>query len=234
MADQWGRMIAGSAALAVLWIAVYWAWEPSAPPITYGTSPNSASGAEPGRDAGDETDRAAAQPVEPAARPNPVPPKPIEPPPEKLVPKAVAPEFTTYKVQKDDTLASISRKFFNTEKHTSAIAKANPFKDPQRLKAGDEIRIPRDPGNIQGRDALMPDSTPEETPKPAVSKTYTVKPGDTLSEISKKHYGTTKYADLIYEANRKTLSSPDDISVGESLVIPPKPDEKAAPRDGRS
>lgn len=224
MADQWGRVIAGSAGLAALWIAVYWAWEPAPPPITYGSAPPAAEATTV------PVDPTPAVPV-PAPAPRPVPeavkpPAPREPDP---IPKAVAPEFTIYRVKPGDTLGSIAREFYGTDKHASAIAKANPFKDPQRLRSGEELRVPRDPLNIQGKDTAPP--SPAAPPGP--SRTYTVRPGDTLSSISKSQYGTVKHADLIYQANRAALSSPDDIRVGQVLAIPPRPAPAAAAGDPR-
>ena len=55
-----------------------------------------------------------------------------------------------------------------------------------------------------------------------LTKTYTVKAGDTLSMIAEKFYGdAAKYND-IYEANKDVLPSADDIKVGQELKIPPK------------
>lgn len=48
-------------------------------------------------------------------------------------------------------------------------------------------------------------------------ETYTVKSGDTLSEIGQK-YGV-KWRD-IFEANRDQLDDPDKINVGQTLKIP--------------
>lgn len=51
-------------------------------------------------------------------------------------------------------------------------------------------------------------------------QTYVVQPGDTLSKISVRFYGTSsRYMD-IYNANRSSLSSPANISVGQELIIP--------------
>ena len=53
---------------------------------------------------------------------------------------------------------------------------------------------------------------------PAV--TYTVKSGDTLSKISREHYGSpTEYMRIFY-ANRDKLNDPDKIQVGQQLTIP--------------
>ena len=53
---------------------------------------------------------------------------------------------------------------------------------------------------------------------PAV--TYTVKSGDTLSKISRAHYGSpTEYMRIFY-ANRDKLNDPDKIQPGQQLTIP--------------
>jgi nucleoid-associated protein YgaU len=49
---------------------------------------------------------------------------------------------------------------------------------------------------------------------------YKVKPGDTLSKISKEVYGSTNNYMKIFEANRDQLSDPNKIQVGQELKIP--------------
>jgi nucleoid-associated protein YgaU len=56
--------------------------------------------------------------------------------------------------------------------------------------------------------------------KAASGKTYTVKPGDTLSKISKQFYGSANDYLKIFNANRDTLSDPDKIQPGQELKIP--------------
>ena len=51
---------------------------------------------------------------------------------------------------------------------------------------------------------------------------YKVKKGQTLQEISKEIYGTTKKWKKIYEANKDKLKSPDKIYAGQILNIPQK------------
>ncbi|MBA3296792.1 MAG: LysM peptidoglycan-binding domain-containing protein [Acidobacteria bacterium] len=51
-------------------------------------------------------------------------------------------------------------------------------------------------------------------------RTYTVKSGDTLSEIAKEHLGSAGAYMKIYEANRDQLSDPDKIKPGQVLKIP--------------
>lgn len=50
--------------------------------------------------------------------------------------------------------------------------------------------------------------------------TYTVKRGDTLSEISQKFYGDANQYRRIFDANRDQLKDPDHIEVGQTLKIP--------------
>lgn len=55
------------------------------------------------------------------------------------------------------------------------------------------------------------------TPPPKV----TVAPGDTLSGLALKHYGTVEYWPLIWDANRETVGeNPNRIHPGMQLVIP--------------
>ena len=71
-------------------------------------------------------------------------------------------------------------------------------------------------------------------PAPAVEKaaaassgkavsSYKVQSGDTLIKISQKCYGSSRYYHLIIEANRSRIGKNNQIRVGQTLVIPPKP-----------
>lgn len=66
------------------------------------------------------------------------------------------------------------------------------------------------------------ESAPEPEPAEAPSATfYTVVKGDTLSKISKQHYGDANKYNVIFEANRPMLKHPDKIYPGQVLRIPP-------------
>jgi nucleoid-associated protein YgaU len=49
---------------------------------------------------------------------------------------------------------------------------------------------------------------------------YTVKPGDTLSKISREFYGDPNQFTKIFNANRGILRDPSVISPGQELLIP--------------
>ncbi len=51
-------------------------------------------------------------------------------------------------------------------------------------------------------------------------QTYTVKPGDTLSKISKQFYGDANEYMRIFYANKDKLKDPDKIQVGQELNVP--------------
>ncbi len=57
-------------------------------------------------------------------------------------------------------------------------------------------------------------------PAAPATRTYTVKAGDTLSKIAKEFYGNANQYMKIFEANKDKLKNPDQIKVGQDLVIP--------------
>jgi len=82
--------------------------------------------------------------------------------------------------------------------------------------------------------AESPASAPEKTVTQTVPKTaqstadkpaakhqvYHVVAGDTLSKIANKFYGDSGKYEIIYEANRDTMKSMNDLRVGQTIVIP--------------
>jgi nucleoid-associated protein YgaU len=62
--------------------------------------------------------------------------------------------------------------------------------------------------------------TAAPAPAPAAARTYTVKPGDTLSKIAKEMLGSANAYMKIFEANKDQLTNPDLIKPGQVLRIP--------------
>lgn len=206
------RAFGAIAALAAVWIGVYWLYDPT---------PRSLSFAEP-------TDNTA--PSRPAPNDPPVGPAPIDPtpgtshespapsteaapllPPDQ--PAVIPPEFREHVVRDKETFATIAARYYGRRDLASVIAAANPLKSPTRLKPGDVLRIPVDPNNVQGLPTV-------DAPARPMTLEYVVVKGDSLSKISQRFYGTDRHADQIYAANRDVLRSKDDIRVGETLRIP--------------
>jgi len=74
-------------------------------------------------------------------------------------------------------------------------------------------------GNSEGIGQVDDKMDVENTEPEAVF--HTVERGDTLSKISKEHYGDPNQYPLIFEANKPMLQDPDKIYPGQVLRIPP-------------
>ncbi|MCU0328819.1 MAG: peptidoglycan-binding protein LysM [Chitinophagales bacterium] len=75
-------------------------------------------------------------------------------------------------------------------------------------------------GNIAGISKVVDNISVAQGGELAESNFYDVKPGDTLSKISKEVYGDPNRYNAIFEANKPMLSHPDKIYPGQKLVIP--------------
>lgn len=108
---------------------------------------------------------------------------------------ASAQEERVYTVQPGDNLQGIAA-FYDSS--IEAIAARNGIIDPSRIRPGQQIIIPAPGSNVS-----------------ATVTTYTIQPGDRLSDIATR-YNTT--VDELRQVN--TLVNPNRISVGQVLQIP--------------
>ncbi|MFG0298748.1 MAG: LysM peptidoglycan-binding domain-containing protein [Phycisphaerales bacterium JB047] len=214
--------------LVLVWIGVYWMWQPTKdqqpPKITF-----------------EQPQRSESKPTLIEQPPDDNPPTIIdqltiartEPSEEKPAPgpELIPPEFIEHIVRDNETMQSIAKEYFGSGENWRTIARANPFVDPQKLKAGMSIRIPKDPNNIQGivtgKDA-EPGVIESHTDTQAAVIEYVVRPGDSLSRISQRIYGSSRHARFIFDSNRDKLKSMDDISIGQLLRLPPLPENSSA------
>jgi nucleoid-associated protein YgaU len=155
------------------------------------------------------------------------------------VQKLIEPQCREYTVQKGDTSferVAARKEVYGDERRSDAVARANPWADPTKLKPGITVlRIPVDPTNIQGKLVWVEEPIAEEAPSPPVptpapepppqppAKTYTTQRNDTLSDISKKFYGRAGLWKLIADANKDVISNPDRLPNGVVIKIPPAP-----------
>ena len=103
--------------------------------------------------------------------------------------------YVYYTVQTGDTLSEIAQRYGTT---VSAIASLNGISNPNLIYVGQVLRIPSSSGGSSSG-----------------TISYTVKSGDTLSEIAQR-YGTTVSA----IASLNGISNPNLIYVGQVLQIP--------------
>ncbi|KAA0216516.1 MAG: LysM peptidoglycan-binding domain-containing protein [Leptolyngbya sp. PLA3] len=226
MDPRQSRTLVGLMGLVVLWIVLYWTWQPR-------------SQREPVVILPEVTPQQAEDPATVLPRPE---PEPVSPQPEPLKPEAAAPPehqgeqtpfgqapFRWVTIEPGDTFARIAERELGSAELWTGVARANPLKDPNRLRVGEKVKVPIDPANPQGRPG-GPGPTP---PQPDGSEVkvieYTVKPGDTLSGIAQEFYGSVRYIDFIYQFNRDRLRSKDDLRLGQVLRLPPRPSDE----DGR-
>ena len=91
--------------------------------------------------------------------------------------------------------------FSNVESHSDTVPGRGPID-----------RDSADFSNVQGRADTVPAGT--------AARTYTVKPGDTLSHIAQHVYGKASRWHAIFEANRDQIDDPDLIRPGQVLQLP--------------
>ncbi len=108
----------------------------------------------------------------------------------------------SHTVKTGDTLDEISREYDVTIKD---IVEANSLTNPDRLKVGQTLVIPDGP------------NTPAE---------YVVQNGDTLGEIAQAHGSSIAAISVM-----NNITDPNDLSVGQTLLIPKSNDSRHYPLD---
>ena len=229
MDERTSRIFIGLCLLALIWIGVYWMWEPtkSEKSAVISFEQPELISSEPANDLHDEPPALISQ-IQLEATPNELTSSPNDAEPERIVPKLVPPEFFEHVVRDGERMQSIAEEYFGSTSQWHVIARANPFVDPRELRVGMVLRIPRDPQNIQGEvqgRTTEPGIIESHANDPSSVIEYVVRPGDSLSRIAVRIYGSSRYAKHIFESNRDKLRSMDDISVGQLLKLPPLPEE---------
>ena len=111
---------------------------------------------------------------------------------------------STHHVASGDTLSSISRKY---GVGLDRLVASNPGLDPHRIRIGQPITIPST-GSQSG-------AKPAPSPAPASTGSYSVRSGDTLSSIARRH--NTSSTQLL---SMNSLSNPNALQVGQKLKVP--------------
>lgn len=108
-------------------------------------------------------------------------------------------------VQPGETLSDIAVRQYGDATQATRIATANRILNPDLVFAGMELQLPAGVGTA----AAAPASPARRT---------TVEPGETLSSIAQRVYGSPDYAQPLAEAN--SITQPDRIRAGQELVLP--------------
>jgi len=117
----------------------------------------------------------------------------------------------SYTIQKNDSYYSIAKKELGNAGRWKELEKLNglPSED---LRIGKVIKLPAKAA------AVEPLTPGPEAPSANDPNTHVVKSGETLSDISKQHYGTTTKWKEIIKANPGI--DPEGLKVGQKLKIP--------------
>lgn len=234
--DTPSRMFGLVCVLILVWVGVYWLYQPTTPAaMPHQREPSSLTTMDTRPPPVQETPPPSAPPVaaapkiEPIAAPAPPPqPEPVATEPRE---KVVPPKFRQIVVRAGDTsFEVIAARELGDRRKWDVIARANPFVTSDRLKPGKTVlNIPLDPGNIQGKVVVEGGSPqaasaaePASASKP-VETTYVVQADDTLWSIARKVYKRGSAWRTIYEANRDVIKDPDRPPPGATLKIPPAP-----------
>ena len=61
---------------------------------------------------------------------------------------------------------------------------------------------------------------PEGEPAPPAARSHVVERGDSLYSLARKYYNDQSQWRRIFEANRDKITDPNDLKVGQTLIIP--------------
>lgn len=108
-----------------------------------------------------------------------------------------------------------------------------PIRPNARREGDHSTSVPTLGREVAGFDGGVPQPRGEKTERTVAAsnapQSHEVAAGESLSSIAFKYLGTHKRYMEIYEANKDVLRSPNDLSVGMKLKIPPKERSASAP-----
>ncbi|MCA9252807.1 MAG: LysM peptidoglycan-binding domain-containing protein [Phycisphaerales bacterium] len=140
-------------------------------------------------------------------------------------------------VQEGENLSRIAEQYYGSSAPAilDAIVQANrdTMSGPNHIVAGRELLLPEIAGIDAIRHAESPDDEESQVgrdvdadrERPAQSKIaaeYEVQPGDQLSRVVSRHYGSSsqRIIDEVYRANMDRMKSPDNLVAGTVIVLP--------------
>jgi nucleoid-associated protein YgaU len=117
-------------------------------------------------------------------------------------------------VKEGETLYGICREHFGDTSKVQAIADYNNLDDAASIRVGQRLRMPHD---ANGRSQSSSSSTKPASKSAKV--TYTVKAGDSLSQIAERFMGSKGKWKKLYDMNRNVIDDPDNLKVGTVLRV---------------
>lgn len=128
-----------------------------------------------------------------------------------LSPQAAVESTHEYIICRGDNLGRIARVECGDSKMVKRIMALNGITNPDRIREGQVLRLP-------GAGTRAPTARAASHRAAPSSRTYVVKPGDSLSAISQRTLGTSKRWEELMALNK--ISDPTKIRVGQVLNLP--------------
>ncbi len=135
-----------------------------------------------------------------------------------------------YFVEPGDTLYAIAAAEYGDGRLWRQIRDANRKRvseDGSVVKPGVRLVLPPRVETLQGHEltneaSLDRDATPADRDRLTAGgrNTITVQPSDTLSGLAARHLGSSRKWQVLFEANRDKIESPEALRVGTVLVLP--------------
>jgi nucleoid-associated protein YgaU len=165
----------------------------------------------------------------------------------KVDPPAAAPNVRFHDVKPKETLFAICKQHYGDASLNKALAKYNKIDDPTSVKVGRRLMIPS-AEELGGRAVVAQNAPPARSTSPAPSantppaglpikvvsetaskgktpaavttvRTYTVKPGDSLTAIAQKQMGSKAKWRKLADLNSGVIDDEDNIPVGTVLRL---------------
>lgn len=129
----------------------------------------------------------------------------------------------THRVQPGDTLSSLAKRYYGSERFTRFLIDGNPqLEDPNRLAAGAIVKIPPRPAH----EALSRPASTTTSRGPSTAgdgrRTYLVQPGDSFYAIARDVLHDASRWKELFELNKDLVKGdPTSLQIGQVIVLPP-------------
>jgi nucleoid-associated protein YgaU len=138
----------------------------------------------------------------------------------QVKPPAAGPGFASYVVKPGESLSSIASRLLGSASKWKVLAELNRDRVGKdgSVRSGVTLRLP---DSAKTRTAAS--TTPRKQTQPRVTagpRSYTVRGGDTLSQIAMRELGTMRRADEILSLNKDKIRDADEIYSGLVLALP--------------